>query len=128
MFQSMEKFGKPLDEAEYMEMQNSKKEFKRKVKQKRRLEREIFCEKLAEASSVNDTRDFWQLVKNGISPTPSIMKARCVTSKAESVDTLHLWKEHFGAIISSGDDKDLERDRKAFQELLETVEGKSKWP
>ena len=109
-------------------MQNSKKEFKRKVKQERRLEREMFCEKLAEASSGNDTRDFWQLVKNGISHTPSTMKARCVIGKAELVkDTLHLWKDHFGAIISSGGEKDLERDRKVFEELLETVEGKSEW-
>ena len=49
-----------------------------------------------------------------------------MTGKAESVDTLHLWQEHFSATISSGGDKDLDRDRKDFQELLETVEGKSK--
>ena len=89
----------------------------------------MFCEELAEASSGNDTRDFRQLVKNGISPTPSTMKARCVIGKTESVEgTLRLWKKHFGAIISSWGDKDLERDRKIFKELLETVEGKSKWP
>ena len=73
----------------------------------------MFCEKLAEVSSGNNTRNFGNWLR--VAFHLHHIKAWCVIGKAESVeDTLHLWKEHFGAIVSSEGDKDLERDRKVF--------------
>ena len=121
--------GKPLDGEEYKAMRESRKEFKHKVKQKRCLEREVFCDRLAEESSDRNTANFWRMVRNGIRPTSTTMKGSCKIGEANSdEDVLRLWKRHFGAIINSGSSEDLERDRVIFQDLIETSERNSKWP
>lgn len=61
----------------------------------------LFCEKLGDELLVKNTTNFWRKVKEGVSLTPCEKAPHLIGEATSDEEVLCLWKQHFGAIISS---------------------------
>ena len=108
-------------------MKESRKKFKCKLKNRKREERELFCNRLLESVDEDNHESFWKKLKSGVQPIRSKQNAWIQQVKSEE-EILEVWKRHFGDILNSEPQENVDRERSLFERTLKDCIQSTKEP
>ena len=119
--------GRPRQGSFYSNMKESRKKFKCKLKNRKREERELFCNRLLESVDEDNHESFWKKLKSGVQPIRSKQNAWIQQVKSEE-EILEVWKRHFGDILNSEPQENVDRERSLFERTLKDCIQSTKEP